>query len=255
MWCAARPVEDNPFLPEAVVLIFRETTPYLSCVGSFKSLLPGLARRGFLILFLTYACSHPIAENFLPQGNSVRTVFVVHDAWHAAIVVKTADIPVAVLPEVRDFPSAEYLEFSWGDRDYFPAPDAGIGLALKAACWSSGSILHVVGFKEAVKNFFPNAKIIDIHLSEENFQRLIKFISDTFSRPNSPMPAEARPGLFPQGRFYAAEGRFSLLRTCNTWVAEALSSAGLPIRPGYVITAANLSHQLQPLAAGKNSGR
>ena len=68
---------------------------------------------------------------------------------------KKSDIPIAVLPELRDFPSAEYLEFSWGDRDYFPAPDAGVGLALKAAFWSSGSILHVVGFKEAVQEFFP----------------------------------------------------------------------------------------------------
>lgn len=166
-------------------------------------------------------------------------------------MIKKADIPVVVLPELRDFPSAEYLEFSWGDRDYFPAPDGGLGLALKAAFWSSGSILHVVGFKDAVQNAYPSAEIIEIPLSEEGFQRLVKFISDTFSRPHPPAPAEARPGLFSNGRFYAAEGKFSLLRTCNTWVAEALSTAGLPIRPSYVITAGNLSDQLRPFAAGK----
>ena len=99
----------------------------------------------------------PAAEIPLPDDRkNVRTVFVVHDAWHAAIVTKKSDIPIAVLPELRDFPSAEYLEFSWGDRDYFPAPDAGVGLALKAAFWSSGSILHVVGFKEhCARALFP----------------------------------------------------------------------------------------------------
>lgn len=168
-----------------------------------------------------------------------------HDAWHAAIVIKKADVSAAALPELRDFPSSEYLEFSWGDRDYFPAPDPGIGLALKAAFWSSGSILHVVGFKESVEKAYPGAEIVEIPLSEEDFQRLIKFISDTFSRPHPPAPAEARPGLFANGRFYAAEGRFSLFRTCNTWVAEALSLAGLPIQPGYVITVGNLSSQLR----------
>jgi uncharacterized protein (TIGR02117 family) len=219
----------------------------LPCVASLKSLL-----RFFVIVFLTCACSNPATEiRFDADGKNVRTVFIVYDAWHAAIVIKKRDIPTVVLPELRDFPSAEYLEFSWGDRDYFPAPDGGLGLALKAAFWSSGSILHVVGFKDAVQNAYPSAEIIEISLSEEGFQRLVKFISDTFSRPHPPAPAEARPGLFSNGRFYAAEGKFSLLRTCNTWVAEALSAAGLPIRPGYVITAGNLSDQLRPLAAGK----
>jgi uncharacterized protein (TIGR02117 family) len=208
--------------------------------------------RFFVIVFLTYACSNPTTEiRSRGEEKLVRTVFIVHDAWHAAIVIKKTDIPAVVLPELRDFPSAEYLEFSWGDRDYFPAPDRGLGLTLKAAFWSSGSILHVVGFKDAVQNAYPGAEIVEIPLSEEGFQGLVKFISDTFSRPHPPAPAEARPGLFPNGRFYAAEGKFSLLRTCNTWVGEALSSAGLPIRPGYVITAGNLSSQLRPFAAGK----
>jgi uncharacterized protein (TIGR02117 family) len=216
-------------------------------VASLKSLL-----RFFVIVFLTYACSNPTTEiHFRGEEKLVRTVFIVHDAWHAAIVIKKADIPAVVLPELRDFPSAEYLEFSWGDRDYFPAPDGGLGLALKAAFWSSGSILHVVGFKDAVQNAYPSAEIIEIPLSEEGFQRLVKFISDTFSRPHPPAPAEARPGLFSNGRFYAAEGKFSLLRTCNTWVAEALSAAGLPIRSSYVITAGNLSDKLRPFAAAK----
>ena len=216
-------------------------------MASLKSLF-----RFFVIVFLTCACSNPATEiRFHGDGKNVRTVFIVHDAWHAAIVIKKTDIPALVLPELRDFPSAEYLEFSWGDRDYFPAPDGGLGLALKAAFWSSGSILHVVGFKDAVQNAYPSAEIIEIPLSEEGFQRLVKFISDTFSRPHPPAPAEARPGLFSNGRFYAAEGKFSLLRTCNTWVAEALSAAGLPIRPSYVITAGNLSDRLRPFAAGK----
>ena len=233
------------------MLIFRRVTPYLACVASFKSLLRHFARPILLIVFLTYAFSNPAAEVLLRgEAENVRPVFIVHDAWHAAIVIKQADVPAAVLPELRDFPSAEYLEFSWGDRDYFPAPDGGFGLALRAAFWSSGSILHVVGFKGALETVYPTAEIIEIPVSEEGFQRLIKFISDTFSRPHPPAPAEARPGLFSNGRFYSAEGKFSLLRTCNTWVAEALNTAGLPINPGYVITAANLGNQVRSLAAG-----
>jgi len=221
-------------------------------VAFSKSLLRHFVRLIFLFVFLIHACSNPPAEILYPRdGKNVRTVFVVHDAWHSAIVVKKADIPAGVLPEIKDFPSAEYLEFSWGDRDYFPAPDGGLGLALKAAFWSSGSVLHVVGFRDTMKDTFPSAEIIELVLSDDGFRRLIKFISDTFSRPHPPTPAEPRPGLFPNGRFYSAEGKFSISRTCNTWVAEALRAAGLPISPTYVITAGNLDNQVQRFATRK----
>lgn len=228
------------------MLIFWRATRYLASVASLRLSSRDLAHRIFFIICLTSACSNPAAETgFQPKGKVARSAFVVHDAWHAAIVIRKRDVPAHALPELRDFPSAKYLEFSWGDRDYFPAPDPGLGLALKAAFWSSGSILHVVGFQDAVGKAYPGAEIIEIPLSEQDFQQLINFISDTFSRPLPPAPAEAQPGLFANGRFYAAAGRFSILRTCNTWVAEALKAAGLPISPGYVFTAGNLSSQLR----------
>lgn len=205
--------------------------------------------RIFLIVLLICACANSVTPlRFRTEGNHAKHAFIVHDAWHAAIVIRTIDIPAAVLPELRDFPSAEHLEFSWGDRDYFPAPDPGIGLALKAAFWSSGSILHVVGSTGAVENILPGAEILEIGLSEDGFRRLIKFIADTFSRSSPEAPAEARPGLSANARFYPAQGKFSILRTCNTWVAEALSAAGLPVSPRYVITARSLAGQVRSLA-------
>ena len=222
------------------------------CVAPFKQLRRELARRIFLVVFLTHACSNATTEiPFREEGKEVKSVFIVHDSWHSGIVIKKTDISAASLPELRDFPDAEYLEFSWGDRDYFPAPDPGLGLALKAAFWSGGSVLHVVGLNDAMENLFSNAEIIEIGLSEEAFQRLVKFVSDTLSRSHPAVPAEARPGLSSNARIYSAEGKFSVLRTCNTWVAEALSSAGLPINPGSVITARSLGDQVRPLAARK----
>lgn len=172
---------------------------------------------------------------------------IVHDRWHAAIVVEKADVPMSVIPEVRDFPGAEYLEFSWGDRDYFPASDPGVGAALKAAFWSSGSILHVIGFHGAAGTSYPGAEIKEVKLTEERFDRLLGFISRTFLRPKPSAPADPQPGLYATSRFYAATGEFNVFRNCNTWVAEALSAAGLPVDPGHVITAGSLGDQLRAL--------
>jgi len=206
-----------------------------------------LAGCALLIIFFLFARSNAATEILnRDDGKNVKPVFVAHDDWHSAIVLRRSDIPAAALPEIKDFPGAELVEFSWGDRDYFPAPHAGLALTLKAAFWSSGSILHVVGYNASIKRLFPGSEIVEIHLSEESFQRLLGFLSDTFSRPQAGVAAEPRPGLFPNGRFYLAEGKFSVLRTCNTWVAEALNFAGLPVNPRLVITASSLGNQLRP---------
>jgi uncharacterized protein (TIGR02117 family) len=199
------------------------------------------------LLWVICACAGPLTQQSYRGGeNLAANVFVVHDDWHSAVVLRTADLSPEMLPELRDFPGAKYLEFSWGDREYFPHPDPGVGLALKAAFWSSGSILHVVGVSDSPAISYPNAEIITIGLPAAGFQRLVKFVSETFSRSHLES-SEARPGLSANARFYLAQGRFSILRTCNTWVAEALQAAELPIAPGWVITAASLGRHARPL--------
>lgn len=177
-----------------------------------------------------------------------KSVFIVHSSWHAAVVLRKIDIPPDAVPELVDFPRAEFIEFSWGDKDYFPNPNAGFFTALKAAFWSSGSVMHVVGFTAKVADFYPGAAIIELNLSAPAYARLLDYVSGTFSRPAAGRPAPPSPGLFAYSRFYPASRKFSLLRTCNAWVAEALESAGLPIAPGYVMTAGQLSEQIAKIS-------
>jgi uncharacterized protein (TIGR02117 family) len=198
-------------------------------------------------LLLLGSCSSRDEGERAPLSGNGPDIFVVYDSWHAAIVIRKADFAAEVIPETGDFPGAEYLEFSWGDADYFPAADAGIRLALRAAFWSRGSVLHVVGIDRTPRQYFPAAEIIRVPVSMEAFGRLERFLSEQFRRPDSAAPAPAMPGLVSNSRFYPAMGKFSLLRTCNTWVAEALQYAGLPISSGFVITAANLGRRVQPL--------
>jgi uncharacterized protein (TIGR02117 family) len=179
-------------------------------------------------------------------GANAKRVFVVHNNWHAALVVPKADLIHGLVPEQEHFPEAEYLEIGWGDRDYFPATQESVGLALRAAFWSRGSVLHVVGFKGTVTDYVTDGEIIEIILSREAFLNLSAFVSASFSRADPSVPGSSQPGLVATGRFYPAIGRFSILRTCNTWIAQSLKSAGLDITPLYVITAASLARQVRP---------
>lgn len=182
-----------------------------------------------------------------PNDTSCKTIFIVHNSWHAALVLSRGDLSLETIAELSDFPDVKFVEFSWGDQDYFPDPNSGVWAALRAAFWSRGSVLHLVGFSENVDQFYRGAEIIELRVTTAAERQLIHFISQTFARANSNGRAQARPGLFPYSRFYPAAGKFSVLRTCNTWVAEALVSAGLPISPGAVLTAGSLASQLADL--------
>ena len=205
-------------------------------------------RSVLLCLLLLTPPAHASAEwECKAPPPSCRPVFIVHSAWHAAIVLRKGDIASEVVPELVDFPNAQFIEFSWGDKDYFPNPDAGVFAGLKAAFWSSGSVLHVVGLSGDWQAFYAGAAIIELRLMPAAYGRLLDFVAKTFSRPAPEYRAQANPGLFAHSYFYPATGRFSLLRTCNGWVAEALESAGVPIAPSYVITAGQLSEQMGKL--------
>jgi uncharacterized protein (TIGR02117 family) len=208
---------------------------------------PGLAVGVILGLLLCLPSQSFPAWNCDSAQPGCHSVFIVRNWWHAAIVLHRGDIPETLIPELKEFPRAQMIEFSWGDRDYFPDPDAGVFTALKAAFWSNGSVLHLVGFDGPAENFFRDALITELHLSEESFTRLLAFLASTFARTNPSDAAEARSGLYVYSRFYDATGKFSILRSCNTWVAEALQSAGLPVEPSFVIIASNLNRELANL--------
>lgn len=178
-------------------------------------------------------------------------IFVVHDSWHAALVLRKADLPIEALPETGDFPSARFVEFSWGDQDYFPNPESGFFAALRAAFWSGGSVLHLVGVDDEVRRFYPKAEVVELSLSRGAYDRLIGFLAGSFRRAPADRRAPPRPGLYAYSRFYPSTHDFSALNTCNTWVAKGLAGAGLPISTAGILSAGQLGDQLASLRPGK----
>lgn len=200
-----------------------------------------------LLFFLGFV--NPAAADWAcgATESSCKSVFIVHGGWHAAIVLYAEDISLANVPEMVDFPQVRFIEFSWGDKDYFPDPHAGPFTAIKAAFWSSGSVLHLVGFTEAIARFYPGAEIIALQFAAPAYGKLVSYLSQTFSRPEPGVAASSRAGLYPDSRFYPATRQFALWNTCNTWVAEALAAGGFPISPSFVITAGQLSEEISKI--------
>ncbi|MFN0042055.1 MAG: DUF2459 domain-containing protein [Alphaproteobacteria bacterium] len=180
-------------------------------------------------------------------GSSDRLIFVTSNGWHSGIVVARSAVSLAVLPEAADFPEATYLEFGWGDADYYPAPRPTFGLALLAAL-PGPAVIHLSGLADHPAKIFPTVTLLAVPLSDGGLERLITHLAASFDRAGAVRVKPSARGLYSFSQFYPATGKFHLFNTCNTWTARALAAAGLAIDPDGVQTAAELVTRVRPLA-------
>ncbi len=182
------------------------------------------------VLLLGSACTATPVNHAPPPDETARTVFVIQHGWHTGIAVPRTDIPEGRWPESANYPDALYLEVGWGDREFYPAPDPSARAALRAVLTPGPSVLHIVGLHDHPTRMLPFSGIIEVRVGAEGLERMIEFIAASHDRGGGrPAPAIG-PGLYFDSHFYPALASFHLFNNCNTWVADALRAAGLPMR-------------------------
>ncbi len=196
---------------------------------------------------LIFACVLFAAGCAVPDASTsgeprTKAIHIVGHGWHTGIAIARADLPED-FPALADFALAEQLEFGWGDAEYYPAPDASAWLGVKALLWPSPSVLHVAAIGDDVAASFPASTIIRIEVAADGLQRLRDFIHAEFELDLQGRPVTVTRGLYGDGRFYRARGKFYFPRTCNWWVAKALIAGGIPIDLAQSVTAGALLAQ------------
>jgi uncharacterized protein (TIGR02117 family) len=209
---------------------------------------------------LMVACQSPTAvvspRAATPSPAADRVVIhVASNGWHTGIVLPRSALPAGAVPEAEDFPDAPYLEFGWGDAEYYPAPRPTLGMALGAAFVPGPAIVHLVGLPAHPHDVFPKAEVVTLGLSPEGFRGLADYLDATFARKGAQRAPVQAPGLYSFSRFYPATGEFHLFNTCNTWTARGLEAAGLPVRASGTFTAEDLMAQVRAIPARDTSER
>lgn len=208
-------------------------------------------RRWLALLMLglaLFSAAPLLAAPIMPASSAAgeRRIFVTSNGWHSGIVVARADLPEAVLPEVADFASAAFLEFGWGDADFYTTPRAGLGLALLAA-FPGPAVMHIAGLRDHPAMVYPTVTVLSMVLTDQQLQRLVVHIAASVARTGTGRVPSNAPGLYEFSKFYPATGRFSAFNTCNTWTARALAAAGLAVDPDGVQSADELLRRIRPL--------
>lgn len=194
----------------------------------------------FACALLVAGCAAPTAS--MPDEPRVAAIHLVGHGWHTGIALALADLPDD-FPALADFPSAEQLEFGWGDAEYYPAQDPSVWLGIRALVRATPSVLHVAAVRGDLAAAFPTSTIVRIELSADGLHRLRDFIRAEFQLDPQGRPIAVARGLYGGGRFYRARSSFHFPHTCNWWTAAALAAAGIPIEPATAVTAGVLLAQ------------
>lgn len=175
-----------------------------------------------------------------------RLVHVASNGWHTAIIVPAPVLAASgLLPEAADFPGAAFLEFGWGDREYYPAPEKTIGMTLAAALVPTAAVMHMAGLPFSPEIGASGREVAAVALTEAGFHRMVKALAAEFERPGAGAARPVSRGLYPGSHFYLAHGEFHLLNTCNTWTARMLRAGGIALSPYGIVTADDLMTRLR----------
>ena len=141
----------------------------------------------------------------------------------------------ALVAVTQRFAAFEWIEFGWGDREFYQAVptirDLPILLSLRALFRSDASVVHVVGLAGDPARIFTGAELVRIPLSRNGFDQMLQQLDATFVPPENGALSDLGRGLYGPSLFYPANGRFGIFKVCNHWIAELLGAAGLPKAP------------------------
>ncbi len=206
-------------------------------------------------LWLGGAASAPTVACADTDANT-NTVFVVRRGWHIDVGFAVDELAEPLRVIAGEFPGARYVLFGFGDRRYLMARHRGVPLLLMALFPGPGLILGT-GLTVAPEVAFGRSQVIALKVPRDGALRAQALIWQTLTDAEEAVlllrDAAARgpvgiPGPYQGSAFFDSRDRYSAAHTCNTWAAEVVAQAGVPVASGELVFAGQVWRRLQRIS-------
>lgn len=177
-----------------------------------------------------------------------ETVIVIAGGWHTELALPRDALAGKLAGLASRIPGARYVVFGWGARDYYMARNPDLGDVLRAMTPGPAVVL-VVPLRVPPDAWVGPRHSIALHITAAGASALLEYLWAAVAKDRQGMPRAIAAGPYAGSLFYAGTGTYDLAYTCNTWTAEALRAAGLPVTPRGVVTKNDILDQIRPLAA------
>lgn len=211
-------------------------------------------RINLLLIFLVMLCAcsaKPYVvksqETFSGTGNN--EVYVVSHGWHTGFIVPIKEILIKIPKLNNRFGRFQYIEFGWGDKEFYQAKEKTSGLTIRAILWPTDSVIHAVPIPNPY-GFLPNSEVERLCLTDNELSSLIDFIVNSFYKDSNGEILALGNGIYGGSQFYKGVGDYYLTNTCNKWTAKGLRSAGMNISITSQLTAGSIMSYVKAVNQG-----
>lgn len=153
-------------------------------------------------------------------------IYLTTNGVHLDIIIPIDKVGKELKKDI-DYASNElYFAFGWGDENfYLNTPtwgDLTFSNAFQALFLKSSTLIHLTRYKKA------QASWVKVNINAAELRELNQYITHSFQKSkNGKKVILSNRGYASNDDFYKANGSYSCLRTCNTWVNSAFKQCGL----------------------------
>ena len=189
-----------------------------------------------IVFFFLNTTTLPAGLPVTAVPDSEKVIYLVKMRWHTGIIFKTGQVDTAAWRFIKDFKNYEYVDVGWGDEQFYQHPGFDIDLALRALFIETNSTMRISGINRGIQEYLQSTDYAErLILTDKAYQLLCSYVQSTYSvKKNRPVILSEH---FNGGvKFYKAKGYYTLMNTCNTWIARALKSAGYQINDNVILS-------------------
>jgi uncharacterized protein (TIGR02117 family) len=200
-----------------------------------------------LILSIAFILN-PLFNNLDSKAGEVikyKKIYMLKHRWHTGIIINRSEANELLPALGNDFNNSQYIEIGWGDKDFYMAEKETVWLTIRAMFWPTKSVLHIAEINSHPLWLFKEQEIIELELTEENFDKLIQYFNNSFYIDSNQNNIKLGKGLYySNSQFYLSNEHYHMFKTCNVWTARGLKIAEIPIKPCFALTSKNVMKQL-----------
>ena len=195
----------------------------------------------FLSLLLLDGCGNCGNWKYLPgTQNEERTIYVVAHGWHTGIVLSREDLGQKFQFLDDYLRPGRFYELGWGEAEFYQAEKVTARIFSKTVFWSNPSVMHVVSVATTPEKYFSGSDIVKLNVSGTGLEHMKERLHASFKFDGTNHSYPLKKGLNDESRFFKAEGNYSITHTCNSWTADMLQQAGVPMGTLPTLRAASL---------------
>jgi hypothetical protein len=188
------------------------------------------------------APEHATAE--LTGSSSI--IYVVRRAWHIDIGFASEDLSPPLRSLTHEFPRARYLLFGFGDRRYLHSSNRRLPNML-GALWPGPGLILLTALTGTPAQAFGARELIAVPVNGRQLHAAQAAVWATLAIRDGAMQSDGA-GPYDGSAYLRASEGYSAIHTCNTWAAEVLKAAALPVHSRGVVFAWQLWGQIRRLS-------